>query len=126
MLLSRFWYAALALALGAAIFTLSMAQSMFNRAGDRARGEGLSSDSQVVSWYLKDDARMRSAQLVKFALDPDIAKNLQKASASETVLDDKLRDPVTAALKKVHQEMPKDEAFDAVFAVDQHGRVVGQ
>lgn len=126
MLLSRFWFALLGLALGAAIFTLYMAQSMFNRAGDRTRGEGLSADSQVVSWYLKDDARMRSAQLVKFALDPEVAKNLQKASASETRLDEKLRDPVTSALKKILQEMPKDEAFDAVFAVDQHGRVVGQ
>lgn len=126
MLLSRFFYVLLGLALGALFFTLQMAQSMYNRAGDRGRGEGLSSDSQVVSWYLKDDARTRSARLVKFALDPDIARNLQKASASETDLDEKLRDPVTSALKKVHQEMPPDEAFDAVFAVDQHGRVVGQ
>jgi hypothetical protein len=123
MLLSRFFYVLLALVVGALLFTLEMAQSMYNRAGDRARGEGLSSDSQVVSWYLKDDARTRSAQLVKFALDPDIARNLQKASTSEAAVDEKLRDPVTAALKKVHQEMP--EAFDAVFAVDQHGRVVG-
>ncbi len=126
MLLSRFWYVLLGLALGAALFTLSMAQSMFNRSGDRARGEGLSADSQVVSWYLKDDARMRSAQLVKFALDPVIAKNLAAASKSETKLDAKLRDPVVAALKKIHGAMPKEEAFDAVFAVDQHGRVVGQ
>jgi len=126
MLLSRFFYVLLALVVGALLFTLEMAQSMYNRAGERARGEGLSSDSQVVSWYLKDDARTRSSQLIKFALDGDIARNLQKASASESVLDEKLRDPVTAALKKVHQEMPPDEAFDAVFAVDQHGRVVGQ
>jgi hypothetical protein len=125
MLLSRFFYVLLALVVGALLFTLEMAQSMYNRAGERSRGEGLSSDSQVVSWYLKDDARTRSAQLVKFALDADIARNLQKASTSEAALDEKLRDPVTAALKKLHQEMPPGEAFDAVFAVDQHGRVVG-
>jgi len=125
MLLSRFWYVLLGLALGSAVFLLSMAQSMYNRSGDRARGEGLSSDSQVVSWYMKDDARMRSAQLVKFALDADVAKTLQAASRSETKLKSSYRDKVNAALKKVNAKIAPEEAFDAVFAVDQHGRVVG-
>ncbi len=126
MLLSRFWYVALGLAVGALFFVLSLAQGMFNRASDRARGEGLSADSQVVSSYLKDDSRQRSGQLVKFALDSDIAKTLQKASKSETKLPDKYREKVTAALKKVNATIPKEQAFDAIFAVDQHGRVVGQ
>ncbi len=126
MLLSRFWIVLLGLLLGTTVFLLSMAQSMYNRAGDRSRGEGLSSDSQVVSWYLKDDARMRSAQLVKFALDSDIAKTLDAASKSETKLPSKYRDTVNEALKKVNATIAEDEAFDAVFAVDQHGRVVGQ
>lgn len=125
MLLSRFWIVLLGLLLGSTVFLLSMAQSMYNRAGDRSRGEGLSSDSQVVSWYLKDDARMRSAQLVKFALDSDIAKTLEAASKSETKLPSKYRDTVNEALKKVNATIEKEEAFDAVFAVDQHGRVVG-
>lgn len=125
MLLSRFWYVVLGLLLGAAFFMLSMAQGMFNRAGDRARGEGLSSDSQVVSWYLKDDARMRSAQLVKFALDPVVSKTLTAANKSETKLSSDNQEKVRAALLKVHNDMDKTEAFDAVFAVDQHGRVVG-
>ena len=38
----------------------------------RTLGESLSSDSQFVSWYLKDDARQRSARLVQFALFPDV------------------------------------------------------
>lgn len=125
MLLSRFWIVILGLVVGATVFLLSMAQSMYNRAGDRSRGEGLSADSQVVSWYLKDDARMRSAQLVKFALDGDISKTLEAASKSETKLPSKYRDKVNAALKKVNSKIDPDEAFDAVFAVDQHGRVVG-
>ncbi len=124
MLLSRFWYAVLGLALGAAIFVLFLAQSMYNRAGARAMGEGLSSDSQFVSWYLKDDARMRSGHLVKFALNADIAKSLHEASQSETTLKSNLRDKVSAALKKVNATIPADQAFDAVFAIDQHGRVV--
>jgi hypothetical protein len=102
-----------------------MAQGMYNRATEKARGEGLSADSQVVASYLKDDARTRSSQLVKFALDPDLAKTLAQASQSETKLPSQYRDKVTAALNKVHQTFDQVDAFDAVFAVDQHGRVVG-
>ena len=125
MLLSRFWYVVLSLVLGAAVFVLYLAMSMYNRAGARAVGEGLSADSQVVSWYLKDDARSRSAHLIKFALDGSIAKNLAEASKSETTLKSGLRDKVTDALKRVNATIPADQAFDAVFAIDQHGRVVG-
>jgi hypothetical protein len=124
MLLSRFWYVLLALVLGGAIFVLFLATSMYNRAGARNMGEGLSADSQVVSWYLKNDARSRSAQLIKFALDPDVAKYLAKASADEQKVPSDARDKVRAALKRVSEKIPKDENFDAVFAVDQNGRVV--
>lgn len=125
MLLSRFWYVILAAMLGIAVFVLYLAMSMYNRAGARAMGEGLSADSQVVSWYLRDDARTRSAHLIKFALDQSISKNLAEASKSETQLKSSLRDSITDALKRVNATIPKDQAFDAVFAIDQHGRVVG-
>ncbi len=123
-MLSRFWYVVLGLVLGVSVFVLYLAQSMYNRAGARTMGEGLSSDSQFVSWYLKDDARMRSAHLVKFALDNDIAKGLRDASSSETELKSSTRDQVRKALKAVNATIPEDQAFDAVFAIDQNGRVV--
>lgn len=124
MLLSRFWYVVLALVLGGACFVLYLAMSMYNRAGARSMGESLSSDSQVVSWYLKDDARTRSAHLIKFALDKGISQNLAEASKSETKLTEKVQDKVLAALKRVNATIPQDQAFDAVFAIDQNGRVV--
>ncbi|MCA9646232.1 MAG: hypothetical protein KC492_36325, partial [Myxococcales bacterium] len=124
MLASRFWYVVLALVLGASIFVLLLATSMYNRAGLRAMDEGLSSDSQVVSWYLKNDARERSAQLIKFALNQDIAKQLSKASAAEGKIPSDVRDKLLDALKKVNSRIPEEDAFDAVFAVDQNGRVV--
>jgi hypothetical protein len=124
MLLSRFWYIVLAILLGVAAFVLFLAMSMYNRAGARAMGEALSADSQVVSWFLKDDARMRSAHLIKFALDPDIGKFLQKSTESDAKVPPESREKVLAALRKVNQEIPAEQAFDAVFAVDQHGRVV--
>jgi hypothetical protein len=124
MLASRFWYVFLGLLLGVATFLLFLATSMYNRAGARAMGEALSSDSQVVNWYLSNDARQRSAQLIAFGVDGDVAKSLAKSSENEAKVPDEAREKTLAALKKVNAAIPADQAFDAVFAVDQHGRVV--
>jgi hypothetical protein len=124
MLLSRFWYVVLGLLIGLATFLLFLATSMYNRAGARAMGEALSSDSQVVNWYLSNDARQRSAQLIQFGIDSDIARSLQKSSENDQKVPDEARDKALAGLKKVNALIPADQAFDAVFAVDQHGRVV--
>ena len=124
MVLSRFWYVLLGLFLGVSVFLLSIATSMYNRAGARAMGEALSSDSQVVAWYLRDDARQRSGRLIQFGVDPDIAKYLQKSTDSESKVPEEAREKLLTALKKVNASIPKDEQFDAVFAVDQAGRVV--
>jgi hypothetical protein len=124
MLATRFWNVFVSLLLGAAVFVLFLATSMYNRAGSRGLGEALSSDTQFVSWYLKDDARQRSARLIQFALEPDVAKFLQRSSESESKVPEEARTKMLAALKKAATQIPKDAAFDAVFAVDQHGRVV--
>ena len=124
MLLSRFWYVLLGLLLGGATFLLHVASSMYNRSGLRARAEGLSADAQVVSWYLRDDARQRSAQLIQFAIDTDVAKYLQQSSASDSKVPNEARERLLVALKRVNAQIPKEFAFDSVFAVDTHGRVV--
>ena len=124
MLASRFWYVVLGLLVGLATFLLFLATSMYNRAGARAMGEALSSDSQVVNWYLSNDARQRSAQLISFGIDQDIARSLSKSSENDQKVPDEAREKALAGLKKVNAGIPADQAFDAVFAVDQHGRVV--
>jgi hypothetical protein len=124
MLLSRFWYVVLALLLGVAMFVLLLATGMYNRVGAKAMAEGLSSDSQVVAWYLQADARQRSAQLIQFALDADIQKSLDASSKAEDKVPAKIRDKVGEGLRRVNAGVPREFAFDAVFAVDQHGRVV--
>jgi len=124
MVLSRFWYVLLGLLFGASLFLLHIASSMYNRSGLRSRAEGLSSDAQVVSWYLRDDARQRSAQLIPFALEPDVGKNLQKSNESEAKVPDDARGRLTQALTRVNAQIPKEAGFDSLFAVDQHGRVV--
>jgi hypothetical protein len=124
MLASRFWYVVLGLLIGFATFLLFLATSMYNRAGARAMGEALSSDSQVVTWYLRDDARQRSARLIQFGVDGDIARSLAKSSENDLKVPDEAREKTLAALRKVASSIPPQQAFDAVFAVDAHGRVV--
>src|SRR3954469_14895119 len=124
MVLSRFWYVLLGLLLGLSVFVCSIATSMYNRAGARAMGEALSSDSQGVALYLRDDARQRSGRLIQFGVDADIAKYLQKSTDSEAKVPEESKDKLLTALKKVNASIPKEDQFDAVFAVDQAGRVV--
>jgi hypothetical protein len=126
MLLTRFWIVLISLLHGAAVFVLYLAVSMYNRSGSRIMAERLSSDSQVVSWYLKDDARQRAAQLIPFAVNQELAKALQKSSDSDAKVPPAAQEKVQAALRAASTKIPEDMAFDAVFAVDQHGRVVAQ
>jgi hypothetical protein len=125
MLLSRFWYVLVAALLSAALFTLYLAQSMYNRAGAKVVAEGLLSDSQVVSWYIRNGARERAAQLIKFSLNPTVTTALAESSAKAEV-PRKSRDAVNSELRKQAERLSKEVAFTAVFAVDRAGRVVGQ
>ena len=85
MILSRFWYAVLALLFGATAFILLLSVQVFNRAGNRAMSESLLADSSSVEWYLKDDARRRASNLVQFALNADLRANLAKSSSETKV-----------------------------------------
>jgi len=97
---------------------------MYNRSGSRTMAERLSSDSQVVSWYLKEDARERAAQLIQFAVNPDLAKALQKSNEAESKVPPQSQEKVRKVLKAISERIPAEFAFDAIFAVDQLGRVV--
>lgn len=124
MILSRFWYAVLALALGAAGFMLLIAVQMFNRTSARAMSESLQADSSAVEWYLKDDARRRASALVQIALSPDVRSSLAKSSG-EAKVPKELRDKTSKTLQKLAADVPADLKFDAIWAVDADGRVVG-
>jgi hypothetical protein len=124
MLLSRFWYVALALALGGAMFILFVAAQLFNRTGQRAMGESLSADSSAVGWYLKDDIRNRSSALIPMALSPDIRAGLSKASGEVKLPSRETKDKTLTALKKLADEVPAELKFSSLWAVDANGRVV--
>jgi hypothetical protein len=126
MLLSRFWYVVMAVALGAVLFVLFLSTTMFDRASVRSMGEALAGDSQVVASYLRDDARKRSISLIVPALDDDIRTHLAKASASLEKIPSESKEKVRTALRKQYNAIPPEQKFDALFAVDQAGRVVAQ
>jgi hypothetical protein len=123
MIASRFWIGLLGLSLSAAALVAYLAVSMHDRLGVRLAAEGLSADSRVVSWYLKNSAREAAAQLIRFAGNDSVARSLANANRAEHA-DDGTRRQLKATLAKIAQELPKDEAFDAVFAVSQSGEVV--
>ena len=98
MLLSRFWYGILAIALGVSVFILFVAVQMYNRTGKAAMSDSLSSDSSSVDWFLRDDARKRSSALISIALSPEVSAGLAKASG-DAKIDDDTKSKVTAALR---------------------------
>ncbi len=123
MLLSRFWYAAMGLALTACLAVLFIAQSFYNRSAERAMGESLNADATAVDWYLKDDARNRATALIPVALDPELRELLAKVSDSDEVSND-ARNKAKARLTKLANEVPEEMRFTAVWAVDAGGRVI--
>ena len=126
MIASRFWVVLLGLLLSAAALVAYLAVSMHDRLGVRLAAEGLSADSRVVSWYLKNSAREAAAQLIRFAGNDGVARSLSSTSRAERAedIDAGTRRQLKGTLTKIAQELPKDEAFDAVFAVSQSGEVV--
>lgn len=126
MLLSRFWFVVTALALGVLIAGVHLGVLVYNSASRHAMDQALAADTQVVGWYLNDDARRRSSLLLGICLDDAIRKNLSKASNTMDALPKEAPAEARSALRKVLEGMPPDNKFDALFAVDQYGRVVGQ
>lgn len=126
MIVSRLWYIVLSIAIGFLTFMLYLASSRFDRASKKTMSEGLAGDAQVVSWYIRDDARKRSSTLINFALDPELVGALGKASSTPDKVPLDVRDKVKKALKTAEEKLPPDQRFTSLFAIDQYGRVVGQ
>jgi hypothetical protein len=126
MIASRFWFGVLGLGLAFAVLVLELAVSMHDRLGMRMVSEGLSADSRVVSWYLKNAAREDAAQLIRFAANDAVARSLASASkaAEPGDIDGATRRQLKATLAKIAAEIPKADGFDAIFAVAQSGEVI--
>lgn len=125
MIASRFWYGILALLLGGATLLLYLAISMHDRVAARLAAEGLSADSQVVFWSLKNAARERAAQLIRFSANDRVAQLLASSNRSSTI-PSATRQNLKNQLRQISGQLPQDQRFDAVFAVNQSGELVAQ
>jgi hypothetical protein len=123
MLLSRFWIAAMGLALAACVAVLFIAQSFYNRNADRGMSEALSADATAVDWYLKDDARNRGTSLIPLVLDTELREAVAKASDADEVPKD-VRAKAKTRLTKLANDLPEEQKFTALWAVDAGGRVI--
>jgi hypothetical protein len=127
MLLSRFWYVVLSIAVGVSLYIVFLAVGQFNRRQGVVMKEGLASDSQTVEWALKIDSRRRLDQLSYGSLNPVVQKSLVDSNgAKDNKVPSKAREETTKALKSVMEQIPAEFKPDAIFAVDRDGRVVGQ
>lgn len=125
MLLSRFWYVVLSLALGAAAYVVFLAVGQYNRRNALAMAETLASDSQTVGWALQIDARRRLDALLVGAVDKGIQDALTSTNGKEKI-PAKAKEEAKKALAAVSDKVPAELRPDALFAVDRDGRVVAQ
>lgn len=125
MLLSRFWYVVLAVLLAFSLFLLYLATSVSNRDAQRTAGQLLTAASKSVGWFLTDDARKRASALTPLALDSDIRQGASKASDTAAFNEvTKIGGPLKAKLGRFRDEARGGVAFDVLWVVDRHGRVV--
>lgn len=125
MVLSRFWYVVLSVALVGAMFLVYLATAVSNRTARTTAGRLLTAASQSVGWYLQDDARSRAAALIPLSFHPDVKDGLTKASKAESLKEvpTEAKDKAKKALASFRAEST-DLPFDALWAIDAHGRVL--
>jgi len=125
MLLSRFWYAILAVVAGFAVYSLMLAVGQYNRASVKGTNETLANDSVVVRWAIQIDSRRRLDALMVLALDKSIQDSLVGAIDKDKI-PQKSRDDARKALANLNDKIPAQYRPDATFAVDRDGRVVAE
>jgi len=123
---SRFWYLVLGVAVAGALFIAYVGAGVTNHAEERGAARTLNASSVAVSLYLKDDATRRANALVPLAINGDVGEALKKAYGTDTVkeVDGPLREKAGAALRKFREQAQDFTRFDALWAIDVHGRVV--
>ncbi len=125
MLLSRFWYAILAVLAGFAVYSLMLSVGEYNRRSTVATDESLASDTQVVRWALQIDSRHRLDALLIGSVDKGVQDALV-ATIDKDKIPAKAKADAAKALVAISQKLPPEYKEDALFAVDRNGRVVAQ
>lgn len=132
MLLSRFWYAILAVAFAGVLGFVYVSIHEHNRIRDTDTRAILDHDRDIVDWYLRLDAQRRLSLLAIASHDDAIRNGIVKAGTADTISTD-VRAPLDKRLEELAQKYGaalKDEGKGSkspsmLFAVDARGRVVG-
>ncbi len=125
MLLSRFWYAILAVLAGFAVYSVMLAVGQYNRVSVKGTNEALAGDSLVVRWAVQIDSRRRMDALMVLALDKSIQDSLV-AAIDKDKIPQKSREDSHKALATLQEKIPAQYKPDATFVVDRDGRVVAE
>jgi len=130
MILSRFWYAILAVLCVASTSLVFVAIHEHNRLRESDTRLIIDHDRDIVDWFLRIDARKRLDALAIASVDDQLRNGLLKANGQDKVGAD-VRDPVKKRLGELATkigQLIKDEGKGtspiALFAVDARGRVV--
>ena len=125
MLLSRFWYAILAILACAAIYVVFVAVGQYNRRNQVAMAEEVAGDAQVVRWSLQIDSRRRLDALLVGSVDKGVQDALVGADGKDKI-PPASKDGAKKAVDGILQKLPAEYRPDALFAVDRDGRVIAQ
>lgn len=138
MLLSRFWYLFLALAVAAATAAALLAQSVVNRRSDENLEDSLNRDRVVLDAMLRLEARSRLDRIGFITVDGSLGTLLRQAR--DTTDEKKLRDLSSSARTALHSEVTRlveasgakdaekrlELEPDIAFALDASGRIIAQ
>ncbi|MEZ4259160.1 MAG: MXAN_5187 family protein [Polyangiaceae bacterium] len=125
MILSRMWYAILAILVAAAFYIVSLAVGQYNRRNHVAMVETLQADAQVADWALQLDARRRLDSLLLASVDPAVGKALRAANGKDPI-PPASKDEGIKALQRFNGALPDDYKSDVLFLADGDGRLVAQ
>lgn len=125
MLLSRFWYAILAILACVAIYVVFVAVGQYNRRNQVAMTEEVAGDAQVVRWSLQIDARRRLDALLVGSVDKGVQDALVGADGKDKI-PPASKDGAKKAVDGILQKLPAEYRPDALFAVDRDGRVIAE
>jgi hypothetical protein len=133
MLISRFWYAILAVALAAAVALVYIGINQHNRIRVSDTRTIVEHDRDIVDWYLQVDSRRRLDALELISVDSKIQASLNKATAADGKVPQDVREATKKALEElapkyaaaIHDEGKGGTNPNMLFVVDARGRVVG-
>ena len=133
MLISRFWYAILAVALAAAVALVYIGINQHNRIRVSDTRTIVEHDRDIVDWYLQVDSRRRLDALELISVDSKIQASLNKATAADGKVPQDVREATKKTLEElapkyaaaIHDEGKGGTNPNMLFVVDARGRVVG-